>query len=96
MELEPHSSLNKYPSMEFFFHSVISVDGNTKYYNIYKIDEGHYFAECHHFNREHICEGDFELRKDGQDWVPVESAFQDEARQIGEEIDRMHHESQQG
>jgi hypothetical protein len=94
MEFEPHSALRKYPSMKFLFHSVVNSDGHSKYYNIYRIEEGHYFAECHHFNREHSCEGDFELRKNAEDWVPVEPLFESEAQQIGEEIDRMDRESQ--
>jgi hypothetical protein len=89
MEFEQHSALRKYPSMKFLFHSVIENDGHTKYYNIYRIEEGHYFAECHHFNRQHICEGDFELHKRGDEWAPAEASFEDEAQRIGEEIDRM-------
>lgn len=89
MEFEPHPALRKYPSMKFLFHSVVESGGQTKYYNVYRIDEGHYFAECHHFNRQHNCEGDFELRKNGDDWVPVEANFEDEAQHIGEEVDRM-------
>ncbi len=81
--------------MKFLFHSVIANDGHTKYYNIYRIDEDHYFAECHHFNREHTCEGDFELHKKGEDWVPAEPMFEDEAQQIGEEIERMNSDSKQ-
>ena len=96
MEFEPHSALSKYPSMKFLFHSVVSTDGHTKYYNIYRIDEGHFYAECHHFNREHACEGDFELHKQGDDWVPADTMFTEEAQRIGEEIDRMVGDTEQG
>ena len=89
MEFEPHPALRKYPKMEFLFHSVIDSAGHTKYYNIYRIEEDHFFAECHHFNREQTCEGDFELYKRGEDWAPAEGPYEDEAQRIGEEIDRM-------
>ncbi|HYC30338.1 MAG TPA: hypothetical protein VEB42_15995 [Chitinophagaceae bacterium] len=82
--------------MKFLFHSVVSTDGHTKYYNIYRIDEGHFYAECHHFNREHACEGDFELHKQGDDWVPADTMFTEEAQRIGEEIDRMVGDTEQG
>jgi hypothetical protein len=95
MEFEPHPALRKYPSMKFLFHTVTSADGHTKYYNIYKIEEDHYFAECHHFNRKQSCEGDFELYKRGDDWQPAEAPYEGEAQQIGEEIDRMYRDSRQ-
>jgi len=91
MEFEPHSSLSQHPSREFLFHSVLNSEGHAKYYNVYRIDEEHFLAECHHFNRERVCEGDFELHKNGNDWVPANDTFQEEAQQIGEEIDRMTH-----
>ncbi|HEY0679555.1 MAG TPA: hypothetical protein VGD17_14825 [Chitinophagaceae bacterium] len=95
MEFEPHPALRKYPFMQFLFHSVIGQEGHTKYYNIYKIDDAHYFAECHHFNRERSCEGDFELHKEGDDWT-ADTKFEGQAQQIGEEIDRMQRETDQG
>ena len=85
MELGPHSS----QSREFLFHSVVSAEGHTKYYNIYKLDEEHFYAECHHFNRERSCEGDFELHKEGVGWVAEDKTHEEEAQQIGGEIDRM-------
>src|SRR5690348_4985760 len=96
MEFQPHSALEKYPSRKFLFHSVLNADGHSKYYNVYKIDEEHFYAECHHFNREHACEGDFELHKDGDDWVPADNSFQEQAQQIGEEIDRMAPDEERG
>lgn len=76
--------------MEFLFHSVIDEEGgHTRYYNVYRIDETHYLAECHHFNRQRACEGDFELQKEGEDWKPNAPDFETVAQRIGEEIDRM-------
>lgn len=92
MESAQRSSPGQEPSMEFVFHSVVSADGHTKYYNIYRIDEEHYLAQCHHFNRERLCDGDFELHRQGDHWAPVNSSFEEEAQQIGEEIDRMYGE----
>ena len=82
--------------MEFLFHSVLEQEGHVKYFNIYKIDEVHYYAECHHFNRERVCEGDFELHKEGDDWKAAQPTFDDEAQKIGEEIDRMSSEATRG
>ena len=73
---------------QFLFHSVLEAGGQTRYYNIYRIDDSHFFAECHHFNRERSCEGDFELHKENEGWKSA-SGFDTEAQQIGEEIDRM-------
>jgi hypothetical protein len=75
--------------MDFIFHSVFDDHGRRKYFSIYKIDDTHFRAECHHFNRERLCEGDFELVKDGDDWKPSSENFEEEAKFIGEEIDRM-------
>jgi hypothetical protein len=94
MEFEPHDAFRKYPSMKFLFHSVVLIADQTKYYNVYKIEDNHYFAECHHFNRKQSCENDFELYKRGDDWEPGEPSFSKEADRIGEEIDRMYRERQ--
>jgi hypothetical protein len=75
--------------MDFIFHSVFDDGEHRKYFNVYKIDETHFLAECHHFNRARECEGDFELVKEGETWKPSSENFEDEAKFIGEEIDRM-------
>ena len=77
--------------MDFIFHSVFDDGGHRKYFSVYKIDETHFKAECHHFNSARSCEGDFELEKDGEKWKPSSNNFEEEARFIGEEIDRMVH-----
>lgn len=83
------SSLKK-PLMDFIFHSVFDDGGgHRKYFNIYKIDDTHFRAECHHFNRSRECEGDFDLEKNGDQWKSSRPNFDDEAKFIGEEIDRM-------
>ncbi|HYE54077.1 MAG TPA: hypothetical protein VD996_04510 [Chitinophagaceae bacterium] len=77
--------------MEFLFHSVVDDGNHTKYYNIYRIDNERFFAECHHFNRERVCEGDFELRKGGEAWTAAQPGFERAAQIIGEEIERLGH-----
>ncbi len=93
MERNPEDVFGRFPSMKFLFHSVVIEKGHSKYYNVYKIDESHFFAECHHFNRERYCEGDFEFEKDGYDWKPKGPEFDNAAQEIGEEIDRLHPDS---
>jgi hypothetical protein len=80
--------------MQFLFHSVIEQEGQTRYYNIYQIDDERYLAECHHFNRERSCEGDFELHKKGVEWVAAAPSFDSQAQIIGEEIERMSRDSE--
>ena len=75
--------------MDFIFHSVHDIDGRTKYFSVYKIDETHFRAECHHFNRARFCDGDFNLVKEGKEWKASDDKFHDEAAFIGEEIYRM-------
>ena len=76
--------------MDFIFHSVFDdQQGHTKYFSVYRIDDTHFRAECHHFNRSRVCDGDFDLEKQGDNWKPSSENFEDEARFIGEEIDRM-------
>lgn len=74
--------------MEFAFHSVYHNGHHSKYYNIYRIDNDHYRAECHHFNRSRECENDFELIREGDHWKPSDAHFTQEAEHIGEEINR--------
>ena len=90
MDFDPDYAIRKYPSMKFLFHSVVGIGGQTKYYNIYSIDKAHFFAECHHFNRQRACEEDFELQKEGDEWKAGDSSHENEAQQIGEEIDRLY------
>ena len=75
--------------MNFLFHSVIETTAHTKYFNVYKIDEDHFLAECHHFNRERDCEGDVQIVRDHGEWKPADPKFEEVAKQIGEEIERM-------
>jgi hypothetical protein len=75
--------------MDFIFHSVFDDGGRTKFFSVYKIDDSHFRAECHHFNRVRLCDGDFDLMKQGEEWKSSNEKFPDEARFIGEEIDRM-------
>jgi hypothetical protein len=78
------------PVMEFLFHSVIEPqDGHTRYYNIYRIDETHILAECHHFNRERLCDGDIQLEKEGNHWKAVSPKQEEIAQKLAEEIERM-------
>jgi hypothetical protein len=77
--------------MDFVFHSVFDDRGRRKYFSVYRIDDTHFRAECHHFNRARECEGDFELVKEGNNWRASSKSFVEEARFIGEEIDRMVH-----
>lgn len=72
--------------MEFLFHSVYHEGNRAKYYNVYKIENNKFYAECHHFNRVRECEGDFELVKEGEDWKPSNVTFRKEAEQIADEI----------
>lgn len=75
--------------MKFLFHSVITEEGHSTYYNVYQVDDTHFRAECHHFNRERHCDGDFELEKQGEDWKPSAPGHETAALQLGEEIDRI-------
>ena len=75
--------------MDFLFHSVYNLADHAKYFNVYKLEENRFLAECHHFNRERDCLGDFELVKEGDHWTPSDFRFDELARQIGEEIERM-------
>ena len=75
--------------MQFLFHSVITEEGHSTYYNVYKIDDTHFLAECHHFNRVRNCDGDFELQKEGEDWRSDTPEHAFKAQQIGEEIERL-------
>jgi len=75
--------------MDFVFHSVFEEADHTQYFNVYKIDDTHFLAQCHHFNRERDCHGDFEMVKENGEWKPNDPKFSDVAKQIAEEIDRM-------
>lgn len=75
--------------MDFMFHSVFDDGGHRKYFSVYKIDDTHFRAECHHFNRARLCDGDFELIKEGDTWKANSGKFTEEAKFIGEEINRM-------
>jgi len=75
--------------MDFLFHSVYNKAEHAKYFNIYKLEGDRFLAECHHFNRERDCQGDFEISKETGEWKPNDPQFNEEARYIGEEIDRM-------
>jgi hypothetical protein len=75
--------------MDFLFHSVFNQSDHSKYFNIYKLEGDRFLAECHHFNRKRDCLGDFELARENGQWKPNDPKFDEEARQIGEEIDRM-------
>jgi hypothetical protein len=77
--------------MDFVFHSVFDDGKHRKYFSVFKIDDTHFRAECHHFNRVRDCKGDFELVKDGDHWTTSMETFEEEAKFIGEEIDRMVH-----
>ena len=72
--------------MEFLFHSVYNDGQKSIYYNVYKIDEDHVLAECHHFNRSRSCEGDFELVREGTEWKTSEHANDGKANHIAEEL----------
>lgn len=74
--------------MKFLFHSVYHDGHHSVYYNVYLLDGTRYFAECHHFNRQPNCVGDFELIKRESGWEAVDSRFSREAEYLGEEIDR--------
>ena len=75
--------------MNFLFHSVYHDGHHAKYFNVYKVEENRFFAECHHFNQVHTCEGNFELVKEGDTWKANNENFEHEATYIGEEIDRV-------
>jgi len=75
--------------MDFLFHTVYDEDEHSRYFNIYKIDDTHFLAQCHHFNRERDCEGDVEIVKENGEWRPNDPKFGSIAKQIGEEIERM-------
>jgi hypothetical protein len=75
--------------MDFLFHSVYNQAEHSKFFNIYKLESDRFLAECHHFNRERECDGDFEIVRENGQWKPVDPKFDDLARQIGEEIERM-------
>jgi hypothetical protein len=75
--------------MDFLFHTVFNEAEHSKYFNVYKLDDNRFLAECHHFNRERDCMGDFEIVKEGEEWKPSDPKFSDVAHQIGEEIERM-------
>ena len=76
--------------MDFIFHSVYDAGGgHRKYFSIYKIDDTHFRAECHHFNQSRECEGDFELEKEGDSWKFRNATSEEVGKFIGEEIDRM-------
>jgi len=74
--------------MDFLFHSVFDDGHHSKYFNVYKLDQNRFLAECHHFNRSRFCEGDFELVKEGEHWKSTDAKFDDAANYIGEEIER--------
>ena len=76
--------------MDFLFHSVYNEEDHSKFFNVYKLEDNRFLAECHHFNRERDCLGDFEIVKeqDGH-WKPTDPKFNEVAQQIGEEIERM-------
>ena len=75
--------------MDFLFHSVYNEEDHSKYFNVYKLEDNRFLAECHHFNRERDCLGDFEIVKEGGHWKPNDPKFNEVAQQIGEEIERM-------
>jgi hypothetical protein len=75
--------------MDFLFHSVIETGHHTKFFNVYKIDEDHFLAECHHFNRQRDCEGDVELVRENGEWKAADPRFLEVAKQIKQEIERM-------
>lgn len=74
--------------MDFLFHSVFHDGQHSKYFNVYKIENDRFLAECHHFNRARDCEGDFELVREGETWKSTNEKFDDAATYIGEEIER--------
>jgi len=75
--------------MEFLFHSVYN-DGHhhRKFYNIYRIDENHFLAQCHHFNSARNADQDFEIIREGDHWKPSNEQYVNEAGHIAEEIER--------
>jgi hypothetical protein len=74
--------------MDFLFHSVFNDGNHSKYFNVYKIEQNRFLAECHHFNRARDCEGDFELVREGEEWKSNSDKFEQVATYIGEEIER--------
>jgi hypothetical protein len=75
--------------MNFLFHSVYDDAKHSKFFNIYQLEDNRFLVECHHFNRQRDCEGDFEIVKENGEWKPNNPSFNEEAKQIGEEIERM-------
>ena len=75
--------------MDFLFHTVYNEANHSKYFNIYRVEGAKFLAECHHFNRERDCEGDFEIVKENGEWKATNPNFNQEAQQIGQEIERM-------
>ena len=75
--------------MDFLFHSVYESDDHSKFFNIYKIDDSHFLAQCHHFNRERDCMGDFEIVNENGKWKSSDPKFEEVAKQTTEEIERM-------
>lgn len=74
--------------MDFLFHSVFNDGHHSKYFNVYKIEQNRFLAECHHFNRARDCEGDFELVREGEEWKSTSDKFDQVANYIGEELER--------
>ena len=74
--------------MEFLFHSVFDDGHRTIYYNVYKIDEDHVLAECHHFNRSRNCDGDFQLVREGSEWKPENHKQDDTVSHIVREVEQ--------
>ena len=75
--------------MDFLFHSVYNQEDHAQYFNIYRLEDNRFLAECHHFNRERDCTGDFEIVRENGKWKPNDPQFNEVAKQIGEEIERM-------
>ena len=74
--------------MDFLFHSVFNDGHHSKYFNVYKIEQNRFLAECHHFNRARDCEGDFELVREGETWKATDYKFEEAATYIGGELER--------
>ena len=74
--------------MDFLFHSVFNDGHHAKYFNVYKLEDNRFLAECHHFNSSRNCEGDFEIVREGQEWKAMNHRFNEEAHYIGEELER--------
>ena len=74
--------------MDFLFHSVFNDGHHSKYFNVYRLENNRFLAECHHFNQARNCEGDFELIREGEKWKAMNGKFDEEAVYIGEELER--------